>query len=82
MGHFIMEFWRRKSRRICPRIFYNHSQTFDEDSFLCNCTECYFGERCEHTLPFDSSSSFSNGLQTLFRGHNDSLEHQKWSKIL
>jgi len=64
------------------RIFYNHSQTFEEENpFLCNCAEGYFGEQCEYTLLFDSSS-FSKALQTLFQGHIDSFGHQNRGKIL
>lgn len=63
------------------RIFYNYSQTFEEDSFLCNCTKGYFGKWCEYTLLFDSSS-FSKALQILFEGHIEPFDNQKWGKIL
>lgn len=63
------------------RVFYDHSETFQKDSFLCNCSEGYFGKRCEYTLLSDSSS-FSKALETLFGGHINPLDHQKWGQIL
>ena len=63
------------------RLFYNHSKTFEKESFLCNCTQGYFGKYCEYQLLFDVSS-FSNALRTQFRLHTNRLENQKWAKIL
>ncbi|CAF0861978.1 unnamed protein product [Adineta ricciae] len=63
------------------RVFYNRSEIFEEDSFLCNCTEGFFGRWCEYTLLFDSSL-FSKALKTLFHAHTNSQERQNWGKIV
>lgn len=66
---------------VYARLFYNHSETLEEDPFLCNCNEGYFGKSCEYALIFDPSS-FGKNLQRLFRLYTSPRDYQIWGEIL
>lgn len=63
------------------RVFYNRSENFENESFLCHCSEGFLGKNCEYQLPFDSSS-FSEGLQIPFQAHKVIKGHQMYGSIL
>ena len=63
------------------RIFYNRSEPFGENSFLCNCTEGYFGKSCEYQLLLHSSL-FSKALEKLFESRIHPEYQQIWGTIL
>ena len=63
------------------RVFYNRSKNFEDEPFLCNCSEGFLGKNCEYELVFDTSL-FSKALKTVFDAHQDPMGHQMYGNIL
>ncbi|CAF4374104.1 unnamed protein product [Rotaria socialis] len=64
------------------RIFYNRSENFNKDAYLCNCTQPgSFGKNCEYELIFDELL-FSEAIQSAHEAKNITQGHQLWGDIL
>lgn len=64
------------------RVFYNRSEEWDQEQFVCNCTQSgSFGKNCQYQLALDFSS-FSENLKMMFRNKKDPASHQQWGNIL
>ncbi|CAF1134774.1 unnamed protein product [Adineta steineri] len=63
------------------RVFYNRSENFEDDPFLCQCLEGFLGKKCEYQLLFDPSS-FNKAWPILFKAHRNSEGHQLYGSIL
>ncbi|CAF1301368.1 unnamed protein product [Adineta steineri] len=64
------------------RIYYNRSIKFDENDFLCKCTEqSSFGIDCEYKLLFNSSM-LSDAIQITFEQKENTDGHQMYGSII
>jgi hypothetical protein len=63
------------------RVYYDRSIAFEENDFLCNCTEkATFGKNCEYRL-LSNSSAFSDALQMVYDAKKNTDGHQMWGSI-
>ncbi len=37
------------------RVFYNRSNNFEDEPFVCNCSEGFLGKNCEYQVLFDAA---------------------------
>ncbi len=63
------------------RVFYNRSENFEDEPFLCQCSEGFLGKNCRYQLPFDPSS-FSKAWRISFKEHSNVTGHQQFGSIL
>ncbi|CAF4167986.1 unnamed protein product, partial [Adineta steineri] len=63
------------------RVFYNRSKNFEDEPFLCQCSEGFLGKKCEYQLPFDPSS-FKKAWPILFNAHRNREHRQQYGRIL
>ncbi|CAF1635205.1 unnamed protein product [Adineta ricciae] len=63
-------------------IYYNRSINFDENDFLCKCTEqSSFGRNCEFQLLFNSTV-FSDAIEISFKAKENTDGHQMFGSII